>query len=163
MLNFDTETTTERRHDTLSDSEFFKRVEEGDQLIRERDAKLEREHFIQEMCDLIRPVLAKELQTEIAEVTDKPNQATIQLYQADLRRFKQFCDVGDLPVFPAEPEMIAHFLFQMSEDGSTASVINRCVAAISYAHRIKKLYDPTEDVLVRAAVRSVAKKNKKAA
>src|SRR5262249_10482131 len=71
-----------------------------------------------------------------------------------------FCAEIKMPTLPAAPEIVALFLRDEANKGASVSVITRLVAAIGYAHRLKKAYDVSGDLYVRAMVARIKKEEK---
>lgn len=94
--------------------------------------------------------------------------ATVRAYAADARAFEAWCRVYGFRSLPASPEAVAAFLVAEAEAGRSASTIGRRCAAISYAHKLAKLADPTDDEAVRAVMKGIRRRvgvapNRKAA
>ncbi|ACA17756.1 integrase family protein [Methylobacterium sp. 4-46] len=84
--------------------------------------------------------------------------ATVRAYRADAAAFEAWCTRYGLCALPANPGAVAAFLVAEAEAGKAASTIGRRCAAISYAHKLAKAPDPTEDEAVRAAVKGIRRK-----
>jgi hypothetical protein len=112
--------------------------------------------YVKDACALMRDKLEQRLDEELAELAvRKPT--TSRVYLADVKRFTAFCVERDLPALPAAAETVAWFLLDAFDNGASLATVRRLNAAVGWAHRIKELFDPTPDVLVRSAVRHVAK------
>ena len=101
-----------------------------------------------------------------AEVTDivrayqraSKADATIRAYRGDFRIFQVWCGRYGLGSLPASPETVATFVVSEAEAGRSASTIGRRFAAITYAHKLAGLADPTIDEAVRATLGGVRRK-----
>lgn len=94
--------------------------------------------------------------------------ATVRAYASDARAFETWCREYGFRSLPASPEAVAAFLVAEAEAGRSASTIGRRCAAISYAHKLAKVSDPTADEEVRAAMKGIRRRvgvapNRKAA
>jgi integrase len=80
---------------------------------------------------------------------------TQRCYRSDWLAFTAWCRAAGLTPLPADPEAVAQYLSQCALDGLSASTIGRKVAAISYAHRLKRLDSPCRDERVRTVVAGI--------
>jgi integrase len=80
---------------------------------------------------------------------------TQRCYRSDWLAFTAWCRKAPLTPLPATPETVAQYLSQCALDGLSASTIGRKVAAISYAHRLKRLESPCRDERVRTVVAGI--------
>lgn len=118
---------------------------------------LERLAWDQELAETVQISLLNRLASEIQDV-GKKTPATQRQYNSDLKRFRDFCDVGHAMSLPAQPEFVALFLLhEVDENGASYATIQRMRAAISWAHKTKKRFDPTGSLYVLAAVHHIAK------
>ena len=80
--------------------------------------------------------------------------STLKSYFVDLTVFEEWCVAHALVPFPAEASIVADFL---TEQGVTrrASTVRRRIYAISKAHRLLRLPDPTHDEDVNIAFRRI--------
>lgn len=85
--------------------------------------------------------------------------ATIRAYRSDAVLFDVWCREHGLPgSLPASPETVAGFLVHEAEQGAKASTIGRRVAAISYAHKLAGVPDPTDSEHVRSTMKSIRRR-----
>ena len=84
--------------------------------------------------------------------------ATVRAYSSDARVFEAWCGRYGFRTLPASPEAISGFLVAEAEAGRSASTIGRRLAAISYAHKLAKVPDPTADEEVRATMKGVRRR-----
>jgi hypothetical protein len=77
---------------------------------------------------------------------------TKKQYLAAIKQFHAFCKEGGVSSAPSRVGTVALFLDTQLENGASAVKMRRLVAAISYLHRKKKLFDPTNDFLVKAII-----------
>ncbi|KQT55062.1 integrase [Methylobacterium sp. Leaf456] len=84
--------------------------------------------------------------------------ATVRAYAADWRAFQAWCAGYGFRSAPASPEAVAAYLVAEAEAGRSASTIGRRCAAISSAHKLGKLVDPTADEAVRAAMKGIRRR-----
>jgi hypothetical protein len=110
----------------------------------------------QEIDRLVRDSLEKRYAPQLIECATKVPR-TRQSYIATFKHFKSFCADVNVTSLPARAGTVAAYLHQHILDGASPEKIRRLVAAVSYAHRIKEFFDPTEDELVRAIVYSTTK------
>ena len=94
--------------------------------------------------------------------------ATVRASFSDARAFEAWCREYGFRPLPASPEAVAAFLVAEAEVGRSTSTIGRRCAAISYAHQLGKLANPTADEEVRAAMTGIRRRvgvapNRKAA
>ena len=81
--------------------------------------------------------------------------STVKAYRSDARVFEAWCTGYGFRSLPASPVAVAGFLTHEAEAGRAASTIGRRCAAISYAHKLAGLPDPTDNEDVRATMRGV--------
>ncbi|GJE57757.1 site-specific integrase [Methylobacterium thuringiense] len=84
--------------------------------------------------------------------------ATVRAYTTDARVFQDWCARYGFRSLPATPEAVAAFLVSEAEEGKAASTIGRRCAAISYAHKLAKAPDPTDDEEVRATMKGIRRR-----
>ena len=84
--------------------------------------------------------------------------STIRAYVSDARVFQDWCARYGFRPLPALPEAVAGFLVEEAETGRSASTIGRRCAAISYAHKLAGLSDPTSDEAVRSAMKGIRRR-----
>ncbi len=84
--------------------------------------------------------------------------ATVRAYSSDARAFEAWCRGYGFRSLPASPEAVAAFLVAEAEAGRSTSTIGRRCAAISYAHKLAKVVDPTDDEAVRAAMKGIRRR-----
>lgn len=131
---------------------FISRANQRDE--KDRRVKEQREYEA-DICAMLSPKLAFRLSEELASLKDRPS--TRRVYTGDCKRFKQYCDEVNMTFRPAAPEIVSSFLLEEYDSGSSINSIHRTAAAIGYGHRVAKVLDPTQDILVRATVRHIAK------
>jgi len=81
--------------------------------------------------------------------------STVKAYRSDARVFEAWCAGYGFRSLPASPVAVSGFLTHEAEAGRAASTIGRRCAAISYAHKLAGLPDPTDNEDVRATMRGV--------
>src|SRR5262249_6680445 len=114
--------------------------------------------YERDMCDSFRPHLEKALAPYLEDEKKTPSRAK---YTQDCKRWKAFADELQMPWRPAHPEVVCYFLLDAAEDrGASLATINRLVAAISWAHEVAGVFDPTNDALVQALLRFLAVRKK---
>lgn len=106
------------------------------------------------------PASIDALPTEAASIVQAYQRAskavsTVKAYRSDARVFEAWCAGYGFRSLPASPVAVAGFLTHEAEAGRAASTIGRRCAAISYAHKLKGLPDPTDNEDVRATMRGV--------
>ncbi|MCJ2140050.1 site-specific integrase [Methylobacterium sp. E-066] len=84
--------------------------------------------------------------------------ATVRAYTSDAKVFQAWCARYGFRSLPATTGAVAAFLVAEAEAGRSASTIGRRLAAISYAHKLAKAPDPTEDEDVRATMKGVRRR-----
>jgi hypothetical protein len=134
--------------------ELDKKIEEGRR--KEQEAvhrEADRDTTTALIEHALMPTVREELAEEMAE--KKLASETLSQYASDFQRFKRFCQSWDLPHLPASPQVTAAFLADECEQGFDH--LSRLKAAIVAAHRAADLFDPTEDLLVRAVMRLARK------
>jgi len=110
------------------------------------------------MCDSFRPHLERALAPYLEDEKKTPPRTK---HTQDVKRFKKFCDELQMPWRPAHPEVVCYFLLDAAEDrGASLATISRLVAAISWAHEVAGVWDPTNDALVKALLRFLAVRKK---
>jgi integrase len=95
---------------------------------------------------------------ELAEAFARAEKAhaTIRAYRSDAALFDAWCGThGILQAVPAEPGAVASFIAAEAARGVSASTIGRRISAISYAHRLTGLPDPTSTEVVRRVLRGI--------
>jgi len=75
-------------------------------------------------------------------------------YRADWQAFTRWCAARDLPGLPAAPTTLALYLTDQAEV-LKVSTLQRRLAAIGQAHRLKGYASPTEDAALRAVWRGI--------
>jgi site-specific recombinase XerD len=85
-------------------------------------------------------------------------ESTVRAYASDARVFQRWCDLHNLFSLPSSPRVVAGFLVSEAQAGRSASTISRRLAAISFAHKLANLPDPTDDEGVRAALKGARRK-----
>jgi hypothetical protein len=142
---------------TMSHDDFENMLCIIDRLNRKMSAESAEKREAQMLRPELEFILNQALDDEILErswISDE----TEKNYKADIRRFREWCMVERWSDLPALPEVVAFFLIFLASDGATMDVLRRHVAAISWAHRMKELYDPTGDIAVKAAIRWIEEK-----
>jgi integrase len=81
--------------------------------------------------------------------------ATLRAYQSDFTVFRQWCERYGLSTEPATPETIVLFLTDQARAGLSVLTLERRLAAIRYAHRLKDLPSPTDDAKVRGGLAGI--------
>ncbi len=157
LINGSEHSTAAASAQIISDDEFFAFIDRANRRNEADRIESEKREWQREMCDLLRGKLAVDLADELEALRSK-SPSTKRVYAGDCKRFKEACDQVRMPFRPAAPEMVASFLLSEFNEGASVNSINRLVAAIGYAHTIARMVDPTEDILVRAAVKNVAKR-----
>ena len=86
------------------------------------------------------------------DVADATPQNTKRAYRGDLDRFVRWCEENNSSL-PAQPEVIAAYVRHLVEDEKKIATIERALAAISVAHRLKGHEpSPTSSKAVRKVV-----------
>lgn len=84
---------------------------------------------------------------------------TRRAYQADFKRFREWCEEKGLQPIPATAAMIKDYIEEMADSGKfKASTIQRHISHISQAHEAAKLDSPTKTFLVRTAMKGIRNK-----
>lgn len=93
---------------------------------------------------------------------------TLLAYKKDWIDFIQWCAKNKVHPMPADPEMVANYLEEMTRRTYTTkggqerpyklSTIERRLAAISQAHQIEQLQSPTSDYVVRTTMQAIRRK-----
>lgn len=99
------------------------------------------------------------LEKQLEDLATK-SPSTARTYKQDMKRFSRWCAEIGIRSRPAAPETVAAFLLEDSVNGRTLGSTKRVSAAISYAHKLGECHDPTDDILVRAAIRWIQERNK---
>jgi site-specific recombinase XerD len=81
---------------------------------------------------------------------------TLSGYQNDLKCFQIWCQMHARDWLPAHPEAIAEFVDSQIES-SRISTIKRRISAITFAHRMTDLPEPTNHSAVRLAIRRASR------
>jgi hypothetical protein len=71
-----------------------------------------------------------------------------------LKKFRDYCTKVDMRCLPASVGIIAAFLDSEIGEGAGHTTIKRHVEAISEFHRLNAAFDPTDDELIKAILRS---------
>lgn len=79
---------------------------------------------------------------------------TVRAYQADWRAFEAFCRQRGLSSLPAAPATVAAYAAEAART-LKANTIERRLTAISQAHQLAGLSNPTEDKLVRTVLAGI--------
>jgi site-specific recombinase XerD len=84
-------------------------------------------------------------------------QNTQRAYQAALREFEVFCREHRVPYLPAEQQVVIAYLEWLAQR-NRPSTIQVKLSALSLAHRMKGLPDPTQSELVKTVVAGIRRK-----
>ena len=105
------------------------------------------------------PAITDVLRSAAAYAEGEKAPATRRAYGADWRHFSTWCHsvIGCEPL-PAGASMIAGYLAHLADSGCSASTINRRLAAIGYAHRLKGVDAPISAEAVRVVLRGVRRR-----
>ena len=145
---------TSVRHERVSFDEVVDLIERGGEAMAKAAEDADRELYRLEMREIAREAVERELNKSHADIREAKAPTTRRVYTADIKRFKEYCDEGELSFCPADPEIVALFLInQVKQHEASPGTLSRLRAAISYAHKIERQFDPTDDVLVREVVR----------
>jgi len=121
-----------------------------------QEARLEREaDFICGVRELAPRILGEHL---AAELDSKHADNTTKLYNSDVARFVKYCREQGVAALGAAPEVVHAFLIETAGDDEQTPplrLIKRMVSAIGDLHRRAQLWNPCDDVLVRATVKWV--------
>jgi site-specific recombinase XerD len=95
------------------------------------------------------------LYDDIKAETDRAygSETTRASYKSDFGKFKEWATEQGLPYLPTSPEVISHWLIEEAGAGMRPERLARCVNAIKFFHEWADKPCPTDDVLVRAALR----------
>jgi len=84
--------------------------------------------------------------------------ATLRAYDSSWRAFVAWCRVHGAEPLPTAPATVAAYLADIAERVVPTSV-TRCCIAISQAHQLRKLPDPTRDAAVKAVLRGIRRQH----
>ena len=106
--------------------------------------------------EIVADALEDRLGADLARLMLKP--ATLQKYSADWRRFCAWCQANiweDYPhrPLPASAGSVAHFLLSREVAGASYGRQRQYAAAIGHVHQAAGFADPSNDLLVKAALR----------
>jgi site-specific recombinase XerD len=79
--------------------------------------------------------------------------STIRAYKASFERFILFCENIEVSPLPAEPQVVARYISELTASGLKSSSIRIIVAAISSIHKLNLLNDPTQHPIVKIEMR----------
>jgi len=82
---------------------------------------------------------------------------TQRAYQTALREFEAFCRERRVPCLPAEPQVVAAYLEWLAQR-NRPSTIQVKLPALSLAHRMKGLPDPTRSELIKTVAAGIRRK-----
>ena len=82
--------------------------------------------------------------------------ATRRAYRSDFAKFAAWCRTErSVEALGASPDTVATYLAAQASAGVKPSTLDRCLAAIGYAHRLAGLPSPAEHEAVRAVMRGI--------
>jgi site-specific recombinase XerD len=81
--------------------------------------------------------------------------ATRRAYRSDWADFTSWCERAGVVALPASPATLAGYVAALADTGKKYSTIRRRVAAITYAHRLKRETPPDTDESVKAVLRGI--------
>src|SRR5262245_25231002 len=120
-----------------------------------REARLDDEaDFILSVAEIAPRILGEHLD---AELDAKPADNTAKMYNSDIARFVRYCPEQGVTALGAAPEVVCAFLIEIAGVDRTPPLrsVKRMIAAIGDLHRRAELWNPCDDVLVRATVKWV--------
>lgn len=79
---------------------------------------------------------------------------TKRAYETGLRQWRMFCHTRNVSWFPARPEHVALWLSGMVDQGLKLETVKQRAKAISYIHREQGAADPTNNEMVKDAIRA---------
>lgn len=152
--------TTTRHEPWLLDGDLAEAI----RLANEQRALATREQDEQAIAEILRESLKKVYGDSIEEPRE-PSTRTTRQYIAEFAAFARYCLLQHaLPEFdpprslPAKGPLVASYLHRLASDGAHSTKLRRASAAISRAHRLAQLPDPTSDVLVAGVLRAARAK-----
>ena len=93
------------------------------------------------------------------------SESTQRVYRYYWQDFSTWCDVVKVSSMPAEPQYVESYLWDMADNGTSASSINSARAAINKAHQVyaaahpdEAVHNPTADDRVKIAVKAIRRK-----
>jgi hypothetical protein len=119
-------------------------------MIKRDRARQAQDAIVQEQAEhdakaveLIRVALLEKYDLELLEITERTlSKETEAAYAGEFTRFRKWCVPLGVTSLPAAPEVVALYLDEQLDGGTSNSGIKRIHAAISYAHRIAGVADP---------------------
>ena len=116
------------------------------------------------IAEILRESL-KKIYGDVIEEPKEPADTTKRRYISEFAAFARFALLQHaLPHFdpprslPARPELVASYLHSLISGGAHSTRLRSASAAISRAHRLAQLPDPTCDVLVAGVLRAARQK-----
>jgi site-specific recombinase XerD len=82
-------------------------------------------------------------------------------YAGDLRRYEAWCAVRGLPAYPASPERLVNYVAHLAGQGKAPSSMERALAAILTAHRLRGFPRP-DTKAARVAIKSARRERAEA-
>jgi len=85
---------------------------------------------------------------------------TKRVYQSDWKIFENWCELRGYQPTDATPEIIAMFVSSQFADGKHPSTLNRRLAAIKFAYKCIDKLSPTDNEIVRGALKGIRRDEK---
>ena len=100
----------------------------------------------------------KLLQETIVKIEGAYAPTTIRAYRADFNDFIHFCGDRNANVLPAEPNLVAQYICQLTGSGRSSASIRRALCGLSAIHKLNRFDDPTKDPDVALEMRRMHRK-----
>src|SRR6185436_19036696 len=125
----DTHMDTHLDKPTMSHEETLAFIAKAGAALASQQAAALQRAYDQELAETVRVPLINRIAREL-EALDRRRPSNKQVFAADCKCFKEFCDVAQTSVRPASPEAVCHFLLEQADKGASPATINRFRAAI---------------------------------
>ena len=87
----------------------------------------------------------KLLQETIAKIEGAYAPSTIRAYRVDFQDLIKFCAKRNAQPLPAQPQLVAKYICNLTNSGRSSASIRRANAGISTIHKLNRFTDPTKD------------------
>ena len=100
----------------------------------------------------------KLLQETIVKIEGAYALSTIRAYKTDFTDFIHFCHDKNADALPAQPDLVAQYIADLTKSGRSSASIRRALCGLSAIHRLNRFEDPTKDPDVTLEMRRMHRK-----
>lgn len=100
----------------------------------------------------------KLLHETIAKIEGAYAPSTIRAYRADFNDFINFCHERNASSLPAHPNLVAQYIYKLTDSGRSSASIRRALCGLSAIHKLNRFEDTTKDPDVTLEMRRMHRK-----